>query len=251
MKYLLINIACFFSLSLFASDKADSLFTLGNEYYQSGNYEEAIEKYLLVDSMGLYSPELYFNLGNAYFRSNKLGNARVYLERAVLANPSDEDFIANLAYLKSMLTDKFDEVPELFLKTWLRDLVNLLNTDDWLKLSLVFFLIFLSGMGLYFFFYQALLRKMGFFGGILFFLLSAVALMFSLKQNQRQFHSNHAIIMEASQNVRSAPRESGKDLFLLHEGTKVKLEKEVDEWIDIRVSDGRKGWIPRKAIEEI
>jgi tetratricopeptide (TPR) repeat protein len=251
MKYLIFTIACFFSLSLNASDKADSLFTLGNEYYQSGDYEKAIATYLKVDSIGLYSPELYFNLGNAYFRSNKLGKARIYLERAALANPSDEDYIANLDYLKSMLTDKFNEVPELFLKTWLRDLVNFMNTDGWLKLSLIFFLICLSGVVLYLFFYNAVLRKAGFFGGILFLLLSIVALLFSIKQNQRQFHTHHAIIMEGSQSVRSAPRESGKDLFLLHEGSKVKLEKEVDEWVEIRVSDGRKGWIPIKAVEEI
>jgi tetratricopeptide (TPR) repeat protein len=251
MKYLIFTIACLFSLNLNASDKADSLFILGNEFYQSGDYEDAIATYLKVDSMGLYSPELYFNLGNAYFRSNKLGKARIYLERAALANPSDEDYAANLEYLKSMLTDKFDEIPELFLKTWLRDMVNVMNTDAWLKLSLIFFLLFLSGIALYFFIYHPGFRKTGFFGGILFLIFSILALLFSVKQNQRQFHTHHAIIMEASQSVRSAPRESGKDLFLLHEGTKVKLEKEVDEWIEIRVSDGRKGWIPRSVVEEI
>jgi len=251
MKKILIFILLCVGFIANGMNTPDSLFLRGNEYYQAGNYEKAIDSYLEIDSMGYYSPELYYNLGNTYFRSNKLGRARLYLERAVLSKPGEEDYQANLEYLKSMLPDKFDEVPELFLKTWLREIVNLTNTDGWMKIAVLFFILFIIGGLLYIFSSNLSLRRSGFYGGLLFLFIGTTTLVFSLKQNQRRFHSNHAIILEASQTVHSAPRESGKQLFVLHEGSKVKLEKELEGWIEIKVSDGRKGWIPASSAEEI
>ena len=229
----------------------DSLFQAANNLYSQEKYEEAIDKYLEIRNTGFESPELYFNTGNAFFRSNKLGKARLFYERAALLNPSDKDIQANLKYTESFLTDRFEIIPEMFYIRWYRNLENSFNSDGWLLLSLLFFGIFLVSAAAYIFLPGVKMKKTGFYSGMCFFLLTLFTFIFSVRRYHLQENPNTAVVMDGTVAVKSAPRESGKDLFILHEGTKVWLENDIEEWMEVRISDGRKGWVKKSSLENI
>ena len=249
--YLSLIFVTSFLGNLLANPEVDTIYSKANVLYQEAKFEEALSLYKKVDSLGFESPEIYYNMANAYYRSHNPGYARLYYERAKLLDPGDIDINTNLEFVSSMLTDRFDEVPEFFLKTWLRKAVLGLHPDRWLQLSLILFSIFILG-GIFYIFLKSLkIRKTGFYLAIFSFSFSILTFAFSFLSYQKVSDPSAAIIMEGSQTVKSAPRQSGKDLFILHEGTKVALENSINKWAEIRISDGRKGWVPVESFVEI
>ncbi len=234
-----------------ASPEVDTLFNQANKLYQQSEYEKAIGFYSKIDSLGYKSSEVYFNMANSYFRSNKLGKARLYYERALLISPSDEEINANLEFLESMLTDRFDMVPEFFIKTWLRKVILGLHPDKWMIISLILFTLFLIGGLIYIFIKSIAIRRIGILVAIVAFFLSTFSFGLSFISYQKVSEPLTAVIMEGGQVVKSAPRQSGKELFILHLGSKVYIENSIDTWKEIRISDGRKGWVPAESIEGI
>lgn len=234
-----------------ANPEVDTLFDQANKLYQQSEYENAISLYSKIDSLGYKSSEVYFNMANSYFRSNKLGKARLYYERALLISPSDADINANLEFLESMLTDRFDMVPEFFLKTWLRKIILGLHPNKWMIISLILFTLFLFGGLVYIFLKSVSIRRIGFFVGIMAFFLSILSFGLSFISYHKVSKPLTAVIMEGGQVIKSAPRQSGKELFILHLGSKVYIENSIDTWKEIRISDGRKGWVPAESIEGI
>lgn len=251
-KYYLSFILILFTLvNISAAIEPDSLFQDANKLYGEGKYEESLLLYEKIDSLGFASPEVYFNIGNAYFRSNKIGKARVYYERAKLLQPNDNEINANLEFLNTMLVDRFEEVPEFFLRSWLRKLVLAVHPDNWMILSLILFGGFIIGGILFVFFKKTSIRRSGFYFALISLFIAGIGFLLSYSGFQNISDPGTGIIIEASQMVKSAPRDSGKDLFVLHEGTKLTFENSVENWIEIRISDGRKGWIPVQSMEEI
>jgi tetratricopeptide (TPR) repeat protein len=229
----------------------DSLYYAANDKYQEGKYEESIELYQKIISEGYESPSLYFNLGNAYFRSNKLGKSRTYYEKALKLDPNNEDVITNLEYLKKILVDKFEDIPELFLKTWIRSLISLRNSDQWALISMISFVFAAFLYSLYLLFRKRSLRKTGFYGGTSLLLIALLSFIFSWKQRNTEIIPSSAVVIDYLVNVKSTPSNTGTDLFVLHEGARVWLEDKAGEWQEIKLSDGRKGWLPSATIENI
>jgi tetratricopeptide (TPR) repeat protein len=229
----------------------DSLYYRANEKYQAGEFETAIELYQQIIKDGYESSSVYFNLGNAYFRSNKLGKSRIYYEKALKSDPNNEDAITNLKYIEVLLVDKFDDIPELFLRKWVRSVIFLMNSDHWALISMITFVISLVMFSLYLFLRRIRIRKSGFYSGISLFFIALVAYVFSWQQYKVENLPSSAVVIESLVNVKSTPRETGTDLFVLHEGAKVWLEDIAGEWQEIKLSDGRKGWVPSTSIEDI
>ncbi len=229
----------------------DSLYNTANKLYQEGRFEESIESYESLISAGFESSSLYYNLGNAYFRSNKLGKARLFYEKSLKLNPGDEDARINLAYLEGLLADRFEEVPEIFYKKWVKNLVSSLNSDQWSYISIFTFLLSVGTFITYLLFRRISIRKAGFFSSILFLVISISSLVAALKQDKIVKQPDAAVVTDLSVNVKSSPRETGTGLFVLHEGAKIWLEDKTGGWIEIRLSDGRKGWVPQESIEVI
>ena len=253
MEKRIINIFVAFLISAGSACavNVDSLFQEANSDYKAGNFESAIGKYLRIDSAGYQSATLYYNTANAYFRSNKIGEARLFYERALLLDPGDEDIQSNLMFLKELLTDRFDEVPELFIKRWFIGFVNIFNTNGWFIISSALFLLAIISFIFYIFGKKLNIRRLGFYLGLGSIVLSIFSLYISYKQWKHIDEPGAAVVIESSGSVKSSPRQSGKDLFILHEGTKVWVENELDQWTEIRISDGRKGWITEETIEKI
>jgi len=229
----------------------DSLFVLANKLFQEGKYEEAQDMYHEILNAGYYSAEVYFNLGNAYFRSNKYGKARLFYEKALLVSPRDAAIKTNLAYTETLLPDKFETVPVFFLRQWIIDLRKIMSPDNWSLLSLSLFIIAFIMLVIYLFSRRMLLKKTGFYSGSILFILSLISLTFAYSSLKHIRNSGTAILTTPSVIVRSAPRDTGKELFIIHEGAKVWLENSIGEWQEIKLSDGRIGWLPSSVIEKI
>ncbi len=221
----------------------DSLFQQANEHYQEGEYELALADYRGISDAGFESPGLYYNMGNAAFRSNSIGSAILYFEKSLKLDPSHEDARHNLDFVSRYRVDTFEQVPELFLRTWLRVLAQSLSERTWSILSIILFIILVGSILIYLFSRRLLFKKAGFFSALFGLLLFVVTFFSALSSHHNIINPEEGIILSPSVVVRSSPSDSGTELFILHEGTKVKVKEEVSEWQNIRVIDGREGWI--------
>ena len=234
------------------ADYPDSLWNAANQAYADGRWNDAIDNYEMISGASLESAALWCNLGDAYYRINNVSKAILCYERAIKVDPSYEDARFNLDFLNAMIQDRIDPVPELILKTWMRKVSNMLDSNAWavcflvlLALTLAMVLVFLLAPGV-------AGRRVGFFTAVAALLLAIAALSFSLWQKNEYMKTDSAIVMRPVSSVKSSPSyESAKDLFVLHEGTKVRIIDSVGSWNNIELADGRQGWIPSSDIEKI
>lgn len=229
----------------------DSLFKAANLLYQQGQYEPALESYNAVILSGKESADLYYNMGNAAFRSNSIGHAILYYEKALKLNPAHEDAIHNLDFVSRYRTDAFQEVPRLFLAAWISGYVQLFPERTWSVLALIFFMIILFGLLLYLFSKRLLFKKLGFISSVAALLLLVLTLLPAINRHRDIVTPHSGIILAPSAVVRSSPSDTGTELFILHEGTKIEINEEVSGWQNIRVMDGREGWIPTTDFQSI
>ena len=235
-----------------AESYPDSLWKAGVEAYSAGDWNQALSDWNGVAETGLRSKELYFNLGNAFFKNGETARAILNYERAARLDPSDTDVRYNLEFARSMTQDRIDEVPEFILKTWMRKVNYLMSSNAWAWCSL-FLLALTLGLALLFLLGPtAGSRRTGFFTGIVALLLTLLCWGFARSQKADAQRHDTAIVMRPVTSVTSSPSsDAAKSLFILHEGTKVKVLDSVSGYTDIELSDGRRGWIPSGDIEVI
>ena len=221
----------------------DSLYQLAGSLYQQGQYESALEKYNAVILSGQESADLYYNMGNAAYRSNSIGHAILYYEKALKLEPTHDDAIHNLDFVSRYRLDAFEEVPVLFLGAWITGFVQVFPELTWSILALIFFIIILIGLLIYLFSRHLIMKKSGFISGLVALMLFVITLFSALSRHRDIVNPDSGVILAPSVVIRSSPSESGTELFILHEGTKIKVNEEVSGWQNIRVIDGREGWI--------
>jgi tetratricopeptide (TPR) repeat protein len=215
----------------------------GNEHFMNSEYELAIKEYQAVIDSGYVSSELYYNLGNAYYKSHKITMALVNYERAILLDPNDEEILHNLEMARQFVVDDIDELPEFLPKIWYRRFISLLKTDQWAYLSLITFPVGLLFFLLYLFSRHIRIKKLSFWLGVVILLISLSAFIFSYNQKKLVYDHSYAIIISPSVTIKSSPDDSGTELFQIHEGTKVKIIDQIGEWKEIKLSDGNVGWL--------
>jgi len=195
---------------------------------------------------------LYYNLGNAYFKSGEIAPAILWYERALRLDPSDADIRYNLEYARALTQDRIDEVPEIFFEQWGHALCYLLPSNTWAVISILFFALTVALVLLFLLGSSSALRRWGFFGAIAAFLIAFLGWDFARWQRSEALRQDQAIVMRPVSSVKSSPSEgSAKDLFILHEGTRVKVLDNVSGFSQIEIADGRQGWIPGKDLEII
>lgn len=235
-----------------AADYPDSLWNAGVQAYTEGQWTEASRVWGELVSAGMVSAELYTNLGDAFFKNEDYAHAILYYERALKLDPSFSDARYNLRFAGHRIQDRIEAVPEFFLVSWMRSVGWKLSSNAWAVLFLVLFAGALAMLLLFLLGRSAGGRKAGFFIGIVLLLLSLGALGFASWQKKDFENSNAAIVMSPVVSVKSAPGGGGgKDLFILHEGTKVFVFDSVAEWLNIELSDGRQGWVKAENVEKI
>lgn len=246
-KTMLILVVCLsYVTTSFAVTKVEA-----DSAYARGEFQQAIKDYEALLKQGA-SADLYYNLGNAYYRTENITRAVLNYERALLLSPGDRDIRFNLQIAQSKTIDKIVPESEMFFFTWYRTLVNLMSVDGWARTSLVSLALVIILLLVYLFSNHIWLRKIGFFGGIVLLLLFVISNVFAWQQKQNLLFRKGAIVIAPSVTVKSTPANNGTDLFVLHEGTKVMItDSSMKDWKEIRIADGKEGWIESKQLEEI
>lgn len=251
-KYIIILLLIlFFVKSAASQDTNKDKFYQGVTYFTAGSYKEALQVWTDIYKTGYRSANLDYNIGNAYFKLNNIPLAILFYERAYLLNPADENVNYNLQVSRTLIVDRFQEIPELFFIKWYNFVSLFLSTNMWAVISIATFILFLLCLSLYVYSSRHRRKVAGFWIAILFLFLSLGSLAFTIRNKSLVYNSQKAIITTPLVNGKSSPDKSGNDLFVLHEGTKVTIEDTVGEWLEVRLSDGNKGWVPGSSIEVI
>lgn len=239
------------SMNIQAKD-LDSLWTAGVQAYTDGKFSDASAAWTSIEESGQKSAKLYYNLGNAWFKQGNYPKAILNYERALRLDPSYSDARYNLEFTGNFVQDKIEPVPEFILKSVARKVCYVMSSNVWAVIFLVLLAAALM-MGLLFLLGSSVgKRRAGFYCGIVLLLLSAGALSFSAWQKSDSVKTDTAIVMSPVSSVKSSPSSgSSKDLFVIHEGTKVTILDEVGSWKNISLADGRQGWIPAADLEVI
>lgn len=235
-----------FSLSINATTKLDA-----DNAYEKGNYKQSIIAYKELLKNGA-SPEIFFNMGNAYYRTGNIPYAILNYKRAYQLSPGDADIRFNLELARTKTIDKILVEPDIFVIRWYKSLVNLFSANQWGIIS-IFCLSFTIVLVLCFLFSNVIIiRKIGFFAGISTFILFAVAILFAFQQKSAIEHKNEAVVISPSIKIRKTPSMSAETLFVIHKGTEVNIiDKTIPTWRQIQLGDGRQGWLATNQIEEI
>ena len=242
----------FGNLTMAQDAYVDSLWNSANQAYVEGRWGDAVAGYELISGMGLESAALYCNTGDAYFKEGNVPMAILFYERALKLDPSYSDARYNLELMNSMIQDRIDPVPDFILKVWAKDICYIMDSDAWAACFLVLLALTLGLVLLFLLAPTAAGRRTWFFAGIVTLLLAVASLSFSFWQKNDYMSADEAIVMRPVTSAKSSPSaEASKDLFILHEGTKVTILDSVGSWNNIELADGRQGWIPSADITVI
>lgn len=223
----------------------------GDSAYIKEDYATAAQIYegLLSDGE---SADVYYNLGNSYYKLGEIAKSILNYERALLLQPGNGDIRANLEVARAKAIDKVELVPEIFFISWIKSLINIMSVDAWAWWGIVSFLFFIVALYFFIFSKQVVLKKIGFTASIVLLIITVCANIFASEQKEHLVNRTNAIVMNPSVTVRSTPSESGTSLFILHEGRKVSIkDKSMREWTEISLEDGKVGWVPASSIEVI
>lgn len=231
--------------------QAEELMAHGNKYYQDKQYEKAIDAYQEIISAGFEGTWLYYNLGDAYYREGKLGLAILYYEKAHRLSPGNGDVIYNLKIANARTIDKIDALPKFFLFQWWESLLAVFSVTGWTYAAYAFYLLALLSTGLYFFAKRPGIQRSAVYSGFVtaLFLIATVSLL-AVKLN-RDINVKSAIVIEPTATVKLSPDPTSNDAFIIHEGLKVRELNSVGDWVNIRLQDGKEGWIERSQIATI
>jgi tetratricopeptide (TPR) repeat protein len=222
-----------------------------NKAYSAGSYSVAADLYQKVSDAGYASPELYYNMGNAYFKMNDFARAILWYERARRLDPGSEDINFNLNVVNTKISDKIEPLPELFYKRWFNALVQVFAVDTWAMMCVCLFIAGLFGLVLYLASRVLILRKIGFWSALGLFFFSFFTLVFAWNGYMSAKSAGEAIVFAPTITVKSSPDDKSTDLFVLHEGTKVRLLDNISGWYEIRIANGSVGWLPKNSLEKI
>lgn len=240
--------AVFICADISAQENQNLIWDKANEAYSAGDYEAAATGYDSLVTLGYAGEKLFYNLGNAYFKSDRLGEAILFYNKAQRLAPSDEDIAYNLRIANGYVKDRIESVPEFFLATWIRSLRNSASSDTWAVISLLLFAGVLALAAVYLLGKRTAVRKTGFFGGIILLGLFMIAVSFSSIKRKEITAPKEAVILSSAAPVKSSPDNNSKDIFVLHEGTKVRVTDRLGEWREIMIADGNKGWVAAGTI---
>ena len=251
MKRIISVIFLILLISISSGQDHKVLFQDANRLYLDGNYEEALDRYLQIENYGKLSGELLYNIGNTYFKLNNIGKSILYFERASKYIPGDEDLQNNLALANLNTVDKITPIPELFYIKYWKSFRNLFSLNGWgfVFLSSYFIIIFLIILRMF----LKNIRTAIFIKRIL-YVSTAISILILLSIGSILYQdetTDEAVVMSEVIPVFSTPSVDGTELFTIHEGTKILILEESGTWVEIKLPDGKVGWLERKAIEII
>ena len=238
-------------LATFSISAQNHLLTQANEAYTNSDFQKAAGLYEELLKANGESATVYYNLGNSYYKLNKIAPSILNYERALLLEPGNSDIRFNLEIARLKAVDRIVPIDDFFLTEWFRSIQNLLSADDWSNFSIACFILFIACLFLFFFSRRVFIKKSGFFTGFVLLIFIIFGNSFAYNQKKKLTQRNAAIILAPTTTIKSSPDNSGTDLFNLHEGTKVVLKNKLGNWNEIETADGNVGWIKSSEIEVI
>lgn len=234
-----------------AEASPDQLWDRANTAYINGDYHVAAEFYDQILARGLSSMKLYYNLANAYFKEGQLGRSILFYHRALRLAPGNDDIRYNLSVAEARTKDNIEQIPEFFFTEWMRDVRRLMSCTAWSLFSLGALVFALALFLVYLLAQRLSLRKTGFYGTLVAVAVFMLTSWFAMGERREMLDRTQAVVMAASTAVKSSPDKSATDLFVLHEGTLVEIANRLDNWCEITIADGKKGWLESRMIETI
>jgi len=250
LKYIFVTIALCCTLPCIGQNNS-ALIDSANKAYSEAHYDQAILFYEQVLDEGYEAAELYYNMGNAYYKLGNIPGAILNYERAAKLDPYDEDITFNLQLVNLKTVDKIETIPTFFISDWSTDLANVNSDDKWSGIAAAALWLGILLFCLYLAVNSSALKKLLFWLSIILVLTNFVTMGLAYKKHNKMYNNREAIVFSPSVIVKSSPGSSGTDLVLLHEGTKVMILDEVAEWSKIKLADGSIGWLPVVSIEVI
>lgn len=235
-------LCCLFTVSLGLSQN-NALFTQATESYNKGEYAKAIEKYEQILKNGEHSAAVYFNLGNCHYKLNAIGPSVYYFEKALLLNPGDSEILNNLSYAQNMRLDAIEEMPKTEIGELYDSLINFLSFDQWAYAAVSLIFLFVLAYLFYFFLRFASQKRIAFIVSVFSFVLGLLCILMSYLQFQEFKNDNPAVVFSQEVNVSSEPNNNSEIVFTIHEGTKVNVLDQLNEWKKIQLADGQTGWL--------
>ena len=229
----------------------DSLFVQANKSYQQEDYLKALEMYVEIEDQNVVSGELFYNMANVYYKTNKVAHAIYYYNKALSIEPNNKDILFNLEFAKRMTLDNIEELPKSVSQEFRDSIVLKFTYNTWAIISVSFAFLFAILFLLYHFSYSTSLKRIYFITSGITVILVTLSLLFSYQNYRYVTNTRTAIIFAQQSQVKSAPTKSSEVNFELHEGTKVFVLESLDNWVKIKIADGKMGWIEEEDMKEL
>ena len=225
--------------------------SLADSAYIRNDFTTAIQIYEMILRTG-ESADIYYNLGNSYYKIGDIAKAILNYERALILKPANKDIRSNLEIARAKTVDKVTDVPELFFVTWLKSITNSMGIQSWAIIAISFFLLFIVSIYFFFFSTKIVARKTFFILALFFLVFCVIANISAAFQRRVRLNRMNAIIISPSVTIRSTPNDNGTSLFILHEGRKVFIKDDsMKDWKEIQLEDGNVGWVKKNDLEVI
>jgi len=256
-KNIILILLAMFSNNLFSEENLnfsvfDDKFTKANNLYNDSKYEKSIEVYFEILDSGVHSSELYYNLGNSFYKLNDIPNSILFYEKSLKLNPTDKDIINNLKMVNNAIIDDITKIPEPFFDNQLNKISNNLSYSNWGLISLIISFLFLLLFIFYFFSKEPIVKRTSFTLLLVLLFLIGITTKISLHAYEKNHLEKYAIIFSSKIDIKSEPNERSENLLILHMGTKVKIiDSFNDEWVKIKLVNGQEGWINNNEIKII
>lgn len=239
------------SINTAAVQELESLMQTGNDLYQNKQYDEAIVSYETILKQGYLSSDLYYNLGNSYYKTGQIGKSILYLEKALKVSPNNNDAAYNLRIVNARTVDKIQEIPPLFFIKWWNVLLSTFTSTGWQVIVFIFYIFLLSCIAIYFLIRTLQVQKFSFIFGSLNIIALLISVILFFSSLARESSNDYGVLLKSVSNVKISPDAQSEDAFVVHEGIKFQIEDEVNNWVKIKLSDGKVGWLPENSFEVI
>lgn len=239
-----------FTIQSYSFD-AEKTLTQANKCYLQKDYDKAADLYFDLLKHDYQSADIYFNLGNTYYKVQNWSSAILYYEKAKRLRPTDSDIEMNLKMANLQIIDKIEPVPQVFYARWYDSISEKLNSDTWAWLSVIFIWLALVCFAGFLFYKTPRAKQINFGLGVLLLFFTIFSIIISIDVNKDEHTHNKGIIFDFSVYVKSSPESDSKNLFIIHNGSKVKIEDRVNNWYKIKLLNGHEGWVETKVLKRI
>ncbi|MCP4976457.1 MAG: tetratricopeptide repeat protein [Maribacter sp.] len=246
MKQLLYIIVML--IASFGNAQNEALFNRATDSYNNGDYQKSIDYYSEILENGQHSAELYFNLGNAYYKLNEIAPSIYNYEKALLLSPNDSDIKNNLSYAQNMTLDAIEVMPETGLAKIYKTITGVMTFDQWSYTAVMFMILFVLLYIAFYYFKYATKKRIAFIGSIVSLFISVIAAVFAFVQYNDFIADQPAIVYDSEVQIKAEPNKRSEAIFVLHEGTKVNVLEGLNEWKKIKIVDGKTGWVSSESI---